>query len=146
MKQLNVIAFGRGLFASIKRQPCLTKAHQKAKYPLIGSCFDTFDSIFLKKFQRGHFLMKRPIPGRFIFLKQVLCMYTRTVINSISNADISKKHENTFFVIKLKIFCKCFLACHSISEIKSNLCTNLRKMVGFDAKITFCYFCIPGER
>ena len=28
----------------------------------------------------------------------------RTVINSTPNADISKRHENRFFLIKLKLF------------------------------------------
>ena len=30
--------------------------------------------------------------------------YKDTVMNSTPNADISKKYENTFFLIKLKIF------------------------------------------
>ena len=36
---------------------------------LIGSCFWNFLANLRKKFQKGHFLTKRPLPGRFIFLK-----------------------------------------------------------------------------
>ena len=72
-----------------------------------------------------------------------------TVINSTPNADISKKHENRFFLIKLKIFYIKALNFprvfnHVTQGLKSEFCKHLGKKSGFDAKVTFCYFCIPS--
>ena len=60
-----------------------------------------------------------------------------TVINSTQNADISKKHENRFFPMKLKIFFIWALKFHCASKhvtkiLKSEFCKNLGKNSGFD--------------
>ena len=51
MKELNGIAFGKGLFVSIKEQLCMTKGHMYDQegqvviaFPSSEVVFDTFDS------------------------------------------------------------------------------------------------------
>ena len=69
-----------------------------------------------------------------------------TVINSTTNADISKKYENRFFLIKVKIWALNFprVLNHVMQGLKSEFCKHLGKKSGFDAKVTFCYFCTPS--
>ena len=70
-----------------------------------------------------------------------------TVINSTPNPDISKKAENRFFFIKLKISYIWVSSCvlnHVTQGLKSELCKHLGKKSGFDAKVTFCYFPISS--
>ena len=71
-----------------------------------------------------------------------------TVINSAPNADISKKHENRFFLIKVRLLYLAFKFSSCVLKytqgLKSEVCKNLGKKPGFDGKVTCCYFCIPS--
>ena len=68
------MGFGKVLFTSVKGHLCLTKG---PFYNLEGQVeIDIIrKKIYNKKkrfFEKGHFLTKHPIPGRFIFLKEAL--------------------------------------------------------------------------
>ena len=67
-----------------------------------------------------------------------------TVINSTPNANISKKHENRLFLIKLKMFYFWALSFprvlkHNTQGVKSEFRKHLGKKSGFDAKAVTVY-------
>ena len=69
--------------------------------------------------------------------------YKDTVIDSTPNADISKTHETQNLLYLGFKFSSFVLKC-VMQGLKSEFCKNLVKKSSFDAKVTFCYFCIPS--
>ena len=71
-------------------------------------------------------------------------------VNSTPNADIPKKHENNFFLNKtqnllyLGFKFSSSVLNHVRHGLKSEFCKHLGEKSGFDAKVAFCYFCIPS--